>query len=128
MEELNYFTLDNNISSHVVITSSFDTLQKRVDNVEATLNELAERLTIVANQLGISAAEAGATISSAFQNIYSHAEGRSATASGHYSHAEGARTIAYGYHNCDGNALIEHALINDMNIEEGWDWLDHDVD
>lgn len=128
MEELNYFTLDNNISSRVAITSSFDTLQQRVDDVEATLIELAERLTIVANQLGVSAAEAGATISSAFQNIYSHAESRGATASGHCSHAEGAQTMAYGYHNCGGNTLIEQIEIDDMNIEKGWDWLDHDVD
>ena len=128
MEELNYFTLDNNVSSHVTITSSFDTLQKRVDDVEVTLNELAERLTIVANQLGVSAAEAGATISSAFQNIYGHAESRGAIASGHYSHAEGARTMVYGYRNCNGNALIEQMEIDNMNIEKGWDWLDHDVD
>lgn len=55
--------------------------------------------------------------------LYSHAEGRGATASGYYSHAEGAYTIAEGYCNCDGNALLD-----DAKLEEGWDWLDHDVD
>lgn len=127
MEELHYFTLDDNVSSHVTITSSFDILRKRVDDVEATVDELTERFAIIANQLGISALEARTAIS-ALQNICSHAEGRSATASGHYFHAEGARTRAYGYHNCDGNALIEQMEIDDMNIEKGWDWLDHDVD
>ena len=126
MEELKYFTLNDNAT----ITNSFDILQQRVDDMEATLNELAERLTVVANQLGVSATEAGAIISSAFQKIYSHAEGASNTVTDYYSHAEGvqsraynAYTVAEGYHNCDGNALID-----DMNIEKGWDWLDHDVD
>ena len=119
MEELNYFTLND---TDVTITNSFDTLQQRVDNVEATVDELTARFAIVANQLGISALEARTAIS-ALQNIYSHAEGASSVASGCYSHAEGAYAVAKGYRNFGGNALLD-----DVKLEEGWDWLDHDVD
>lgn len=57
--------------------------------------------------------------------LCSHAEGASSVASGRYSHAEGAQTMAYGYHNCDGNALIEQMEIDNINVEE-WSWLDRD--
>ena len=112
--------------------------------MEQNIYDLIQAIGEVAEQAGMTAKEftnyleALALNQTVDNRLHcSHAEGRSATASDHYSHAEGAQTrtygaytIAEGHRNCDGNALIEHALVllDDAKLEEGWDWLDHDVD